>query len=745
MGWASASMADIRIVLTGAQKAVAGLEATRGAVVGLKDSVRTLGVVSDETKKRGFLMNQALFSMRRYAYMGTLALTGAAAVAVKWGYDFNSAMQSASVALKPVMQGTGAVRGELEKLFNIAKYSSFQFKDVTIGFRSMYLAMQPLGISADTVNKTMQAMIDALSATGRTSPANLNRVSVALQHMAYQGRLTGFTVNQLARDGIPIFGALSKELGVTGTNLHNISKLGIPAQAVLDAINKYIETTPAYMNAAYRQAQTLHGELTTLRDNIAQTMGALTLGGFNKTTTGILPAINHMFDKISAIIVKQKGRISIGQVFGVIGTSFPWMRPFISLFNTIISAVKALFSVIKNDLLPTIIVLGVIFQYSVFPVLRLVLWGIKELSKANYVLVPILTVVIGLWMADKAVTMAVVAANRLLIISEAILNILLGKGKGLMAGYMATQLAGTRIQELWGIATGKSARAANGQFRALTAVEKMARKLYKTIRDLLIPAEEEEAGAATTAWVASLGPIAWIIAAIVAVIAILVILYFKWKWFHNLVNTTFHWIWEHWILVAAILTFIAPIFAVLLVLARLLYNNWHNLGKLVLGFWNDILKPFARWLDTVWNMLVTAFAEVFGILGNYFKPVYNFFKMIYDWVKKIIDKLTDMLGLWKKIPGATFIVGLAKGAYHVASNLANAPGVLSPYDKSPAGPPKLIAPGGALTSPLYGQGLFQIPKLNAEIHVHSHIDGKQVAYSVAKANQKARARSTTHG
>ena len=64
MGWASASMADIRIVLTGAQKAVAGLEATRGAVVGLKDSVRTLGVVSDETKKRGFLMNQALFSMR---------------------------------------------------------------------------------------------------------------------------------------------------------------------------------------------------------------------------------------------------------------------------------------------------------------------------------------------------------------------------------------------------------------------------------------------------------------------------------------------------------------------------------------------------------------------------------------------------------------------------------------------------------------------------------------------------------
>src|SRR5439155_22917979 len=105
--------------------------------------------------------------------------------AVKWGFDFNSAMQQARVALDPLQSSTFNVNRELDYLFNFTKYTPFQFKDITIAFRQMYGALQPLGISANDVNDYIKAMVDALSFAGRTSPGALNRVAVALQHVAF--------------------------------------------------------------------------------------------------------------------------------------------------------------------------------------------------------------------------------------------------------------------------------------------------------------------------------------------------------------------------------------------------------------------------------------------------------------------------------------------------------------------------------------------------------------------------------
>jgi hypothetical protein len=70
-------------------------------------SIRALGLESETVGRsfervahRGFLMNQALFTIRRFSYMGTLALTGAGAAAIKWGFDYNNAIQTAQVALQ---------------------------------------------------------------------------------------------------------------------------------------------------------------------------------------------------------------------------------------------------------------------------------------------------------------------------------------------------------------------------------------------------------------------------------------------------------------------------------------------------------------------------------------------------------------------------------------------------------------------------------------------------------------------
>jgi tape measure domain-containing protein len=713
------SSAAIRIVLTGYRETLAGLGAVKHEVTSLSARLAAFGEVEREVTKRSWLMNQALFTMRRYAYMGTLAVTGTTAAFLTWGTEFNATMQSATIALLPVMKNSGDVRVELQKLYNMAKYNPFRFQDMTTAFRSMFLAMQPLGITADDVNQTLHSMVDALSATGRTSPSQLNRVAVALQHMAYQGRLTGFTVNQLARDGIPIYGTLSKEMGITGAQLHNISKLGIPTSEVMKALNRYIESTPGLMNAAARQSRTLGGELATLKDNISQTMGALTIGAFTGATRqgGLLPSINRMFNGISKIILRQKGKIGLGQVFGVIGNQWPWAKPLIAILEEIVKVVRILWNVIRNGLLPSLGILGLILVTVVFPAMKPVLWALTQLSKHSWLLVPVIMVLLGLWTAEKTVLLTVAAAERIAATWAFFYNIVTGKSVGVLkAKVIWTRLAtraqiiwtgvtrlATRAQILWSIATGTAARASNGQFRALTRVERISRRLIVTTRALT---------AAMWAFVID-NPIGIIIAAVVLLTVGIVILYFKWKWFHNLVNNTMGWIWKHWKMVAAILLFISPIFAILLVAARLLADHWRDL-------WNILNKS--------WSALVSASKYLSGI-----------FQGVYHWLVRMYNKLKDFLGLWTKIPGLKFLVDTAKSAAHAITRPGTGTfGFAQNASPSLGGP--LLSPQSQINPLLASAGNANKSPFNLTVHNHISLDGKQVAASTAKHRQKAAAR-----
>src|SRR6516164_4301503 len=118
MAFGGMSSAAIRIVLTGQQRTIAGLAATRSQVNALTKSVAMYGAAAEESTKRSFLMNQALFTMRRYGYMATLAFTGLIGMGLKWGTQFNETMLSARLQLEKMLPGTRAVNNELQDLFN---------------------------------------------------------------------------------------------------------------------------------------------------------------------------------------------------------------------------------------------------------------------------------------------------------------------------------------------------------------------------------------------------------------------------------------------------------------------------------------------------------------------------------------------------------------------------------------------------------------------------------------------------
>jgi len=556
-------------------------------------STETVGRAMKRTADRTWLMNQAMFTLRRYVYYGTLALTGLAAAALKMGFDFNNAMQTATVALRPFFDTTEQLNGALNRLWIIAKYTPFQIKDMTLAFRALFPSFQALGISSDQTIDTIQALIDALSVAGKVSGPALNRVTVALQHMAFQGRLTGLSVNQLARDGIPIFAILRKELGLTADQMHHVGQLGIPASVAIQAIIHYMRTTPGYADAAMRQSRmTLTGLFSTFKDNISRMFGMLENDAFGRMQ-GRISALddwfNRFFDHFTgrSVSVRQVLVYAFGRGAGMIWDQLAAdLKLVLSIFTQLVKDVgqsKAVWATLYLALL------------TLRPILYAINFFLQHFGWLLYILIPLIitwtTVTIAATIAEKnKVFWDALATKRLgeMTLAQFIVN------RALFAYYLVLGrviLVMKALPGLWSVLTTGMARNERGQFRVLTTAEKLvlrmrwaalaAGRLAWTLVTTLVPSWEAVTVAAAAAWEAMGGPVFWIITAIILLVATLVVLYFRWKAFHDLVNKTVQFLWDH-----PLVMWFIPVIGPLLTIVALLVKAAH--------YWHRIAGFFGR-------------------------------------------------------------------------------------------------------------------------------------------------------
>jgi tape measure domain-containing protein len=535
----------LRLRLLGEAQTIAGLDATSAATGRLAKTTDVAGAAMLRTSRRGFLMNQAIFTTRRLLYGLSLGLLASGVATLKWGFDFNETMKTATISLLPMLGNAQAVNRELDVLFQQAKFSPFTFGDTTLAFRNMFLAMSQLGISADTVNTTMQSIIDTLAAGGRSTPASLNRVSYALQHMAYLGHLTGQTVNQLGRDGIPVAAILAKEFGLTGEQIHNVGKLGIPTLAFLQAFNKYAQENPVISGAARRQAMgSFQGLFAQFKDSMSQIMGAVEKGFFNRSV-GLLQRITGFFNRFSDSV---KGATSATQVIGLM---FPQLLP---LWRQVAADVHLLFTeftaifgtILHNRAVWAIVYAGLLALHGI-------LLLIKPLADTMKYW---LYIVIPLWVTYRAVVIAASIATGVQAFEEIILT-------------RATKSL-TFFQFLLAVATGRymiMARLATAATWLYTAAIYAGYAAQYALGILSIWLRTQLAILFT---VIELNPIMLLVTAAVLLVAGLVLLYYKWKWFHDLVNRTWNWIVNHKRDIAmAIEIAFAPLFTVVKVLEHI--------------------------------------------------------------------------------------------------------------------------------------------------------------------------------
>jgi hypothetical protein len=478
----------VALELLGGPKFATQTRASAKAMVALGGATKLAGEEAILASKRTWLHNQAMFTMRRYAFYGTLAITGLAFAVAKWGFTYLSALQKARVALTPVIRNQALLNHYLNELFQISKFSPFVITDIATAFRTMYAQMSHVGITARTVLQTIKQITNYLSYTGKTTPGDLAKVSNALAKMANYGRLTGITVRSLGSVGVPIATILAQKFGIARDQLAHIASFNLAPNTVLKAIIDYAKHDPGIRNAALTQSlKTFAGLLQVTRDTISQISGHLLGGSFGGGQGWLAQLVKPggSLDKISRI---QSGSGTILGISKALTGGTALGHGFLLLLST----VQKLATVFVKVLLPGIL-LGMSALVVLYPVLKILNIILDQMVKHATFFKVVIGALVGRFILYKLAIYGIVGATR----------------------------AWTFANVLWTLATYKQTSAMK-----YWGVEMLwYQRVIVSIRNTIIGLD-----LATLGW----------IGLIIAIIGAVVILYYKWKPFHDLVNKTFN-------------------------------------------------------------------------------------------------------------------------------------------------------------------------------------------------------------
>lgn len=237
---------------------------------------------------------RAVGTAAKYAAGGAALLAaGGAAWAVKEGIQFNATMESNRLALKQFLGGAKEADAFLGKMFETAKKTPFEFADITKAARRL-LAFQ---FTAKETEKTLRAVGNATAALGGSAEM-IDRVTMALGQIKAKGRVQGDELLQLAEAGIPAYQILQEKLHLTMDEVRNIGRAGVDADAAIRALTEGLNER--FGSAAAAQAKTFQGQMSTLHDNVDQTLGAMTEGLFDQLKVW-LPEVNKTANQIAAV------------------------------------------------------------------------------------------------------------------------------------------------------------------------------------------------------------------------------------------------------------------------------------------------------------------------------------------------------------------------------------------------------------------------------------------------------------
>ncbi len=184
--------------------------------------------------------------------------------------DFNQQVDQAEIALTSFLGSSTAAKDMLKDLQEFAAKTPFQFQEL-LGTTQSMMAM---GVAAKDVLPRMRAIGDAAAAMGG-SAETLQRIQRALGQIQAKGRVQAEELLQLAEAGIPAYRYLQDAVGMSAEEMQSQLKKGnIDAATAVNALLDGMASD--FGGMMEEQSKTMMGALSTVKDYVQITVGAIT-------------------------------------------------------------------------------------------------------------------------------------------------------------------------------------------------------------------------------------------------------------------------------------------------------------------------------------------------------------------------------------------------------------------------------------------------------------------------------------
>jgi tape measure domain-containing protein len=347
----------------GAREFQAEMNANAASVERMGAATATAGTEMDVATKRSWLMSQAMFTLRRVAYAGTLALAAIGTGAVYMGLKFDSTMEQNTVTMSHFLGGVTQAKTELQTLFQLAATTPFDFAGVSTAAKQ-FLAF---GFSVADTNKDLRVIADTASAFGGSTDV-INRIVLALGQMQAKGKVMGQELLQLQEVGVPALQILQEQLHLTDQQVANIGRTGIKASVAIPALIKGLQDR--YGGLSAQQAKTFAGQLSTLKDYAAQTLGVIMMPLFQTMKQDVLPTAIL----IATAIQKGFGKDGlVGSLREVQASNAPeWFKILYNDIYELVQFINGPFRAGMTPIVQDVLLFAGAVLYAIGPILHLI-------------------------------------------------------------------------------------------------------------------------------------------------------------------------------------------------------------------------------------------------------------------------------------------------------------------------------------------------------------------------------------
>jgi len=231
------------------------------------------------------------------------AIAGLGVATIKAAGDF----EQTQIAFETMLGSAEEAKVFLEDLSNFAKTTPFTLQGVEGAARQL----MAVGFEAEEVLPTLKSVGDVASGLG-LGQEGLQRLILNLGQVRNQGKLTGRELRDFAVAGVPLLDELSKQLGVSTTQIQEMVSAGeISTEMVMKAFRDMTSEGGRFADLMAKQATTVEGRFSNLQDTLsilAREVGAALLPIVKELADAllndVLPAIEPLIPPFTELLVK---------------------------------------------------------------------------------------------------------------------------------------------------------------------------------------------------------------------------------------------------------------------------------------------------------------------------------------------------------------------------------------------------------------------------------------------------------